>query len=180
MLVVAAGCGHQSVRTTGALPATAVTTSTVLPPPATATTSVPATTAATVASTSRPVTPASTRPPPVVPSTPATTSTTANPAPQVSVITERDNGKSFVLSRSSNTPLQLTNTWTWSPPAVEGTAVRLAPVMFFRDPGYQQWDISATGSGEVTIRAQGTPNCVMGMKCGAPALSFAVHIVVRD
>jgi hypothetical protein len=162
MLVVAAGCGHVSVRTTGARPTTAATSSTVTPP------------------TSRPVSiAASTRPSASVPATAATTSSTASPTPQVTVVTERDNGKSFVLSLASDTPLQLSNTWTWSPPVVEGTAVRLAPVMFFRDPGYEQWDISTTGLGEVTIRSQGTPSCTMGMTCSAQVVSFAVHILVR-
>lgn len=121
------------------------------------------------------------QPPPAPKTGNGTSSTPAPPGstdPQVLVITEADIGKTFTLVPSTRAVLRLSNRYVWTPPQVDGTAVRLTATSYFRDPGYQEWQISITGQGEVSIRSSGTPNCAPGSTCPEAGLQFAIRITV--
>jgi hypothetical protein len=66
-------------------------------------------------------------------------------------ITPNDNGKTFTVQRGGTLTLRLPEQNGWLNPRVTGSAVRLTPVMFFRDPGYRQWSIAALARGTAMI-----------------------------
>jgi hypothetical protein len=113
-----------------------------------------------------------------------TTSTSGSPAStstsQMLVITEADSGKTFSLVSGARAVLRLTDRFVWTAPHVDGTALRLIPVSYFRDPGYQEWQISVVGTGQATIRSSGTPNCATGATCPEGGFLFAVVIAVSS
>src|SRR5712692_5114061 len=97
--------------------------------------------------------------------------------PQLIIITETDTGKTFNLVTSSRAVLRLSNRFVWTPPRVDGVAVRLTPVNYFSDPGYQEWEISVIGAGRATITSSGTPNCVPGSTCPEGGVQFAIVLI---
>jgi len=97
------------------------------------------------------------------------------------VVTLRDSGKTFTVRKGRELALRLNNRYSWTGPRVRGTAVRLTPVDYFRDPGYLEWTINARARGTARISAtgyaeSGTRGCDPG-PC-SPRL-FRVTIVVR-
>jgi hypothetical protein len=71
------------------------------------------------------------------------------------VITERDSGKTFRVSRGHVRTLRLSTTYRWTEPRVKGGAVRLTPVYYFVDPGFLEWTIQARARGTARISAVG-------------------------
>jgi predicted secreted protein len=71
------------------------------------------------------------------------------------VITERDSGKTFRVSRGHERTLRLSNRYVWTEPRVTGTAIRLIRVNYFVDPGFQEWTIRARTRGTAGISAVG-------------------------
>jgi len=113
-----------------------------------------------------------------VSSTPSPAASTSQP--QLIVITEADSGKTFNLVTSSRVVLRLSNRFVWTVPRVDGVAVRLTPVSYFRDPGYQEWEISVIGVGRATITSSGTPNCVPGSTCPEGGVQFEIVLTVSS
>jgi len=85
------------------------------------------------------------------------------------VITERDSGKTFRVSRGHDLTLRLSNRYQWTGPRVNGSAVRLVPVNYFVDPGFEEWTIHA--------RARGTAR-VVSIGHGATSKLFRVRVIV--
>jgi predicted secreted protein len=89
-----------------------------------------------------------------------------------SVLTVRDSGKTFKLRRGHELTLRLTERYAWTSPQVRGSSIRLTPVEYIRDPGFQEWRITAAAAGTARVSAVGTcPSC--------PTRRFRVVIVVR-
>jgi hypothetical protein len=58
---------------------------------------------------------------------------------------------------------------------VQGRAVDLIQVNYFRDPGFSAWTIDPAFRGTAHIRSYGTPAC---RTCALKARRFAVTVVV--
>jgi len=97
-----------------------------------------------------------------------------------SVITERDGGKTFGVRKGGALTLRLSSErYRWAEPRVRGTAIRLVPVNYIRDPGFQEWTIRARARGAARITAVGSSprsGCDPG-PCRVRI--FQVRIVVR-
>ena len=107
----------------------------------------------------------------------------ASPASAVTrtVITERDSGKTFRVRHGGALTLRLSERYRWTGPRVQGTAIRLVPVNYIRDPGFREWTIRAKARGTARVTAvgysaEGGGSCDPG-PC-APRL-FRVTILVR-
>jgi predicted secreted protein len=107
----------------------------------------------------------------------------ASPASGVTrtVITERDTGKTFGVRLGGGLTLRLSERYRWTGPRVDGTAIRLVPVNYIRDPGFREWTIRAKARGTARITAVGYDeadgrNCDPG-PC-RPRL-FRVAVLVR-
>ena len=85
------------------------------------------------------------------------------------VVTDRDSGKTFRVARGHELTLRLSSRYIWNGPRVRGRAVRLTPVNYFVDPGFQEWTIHARASGTVRISAVGN--------AGSPRL-FRIRVIV--
>ncbi len=96
-------------------------------------------------------------------------------APAERLITQAQSGKTFRLAKGAHATLRLSGRWSWTEPKVSSPAIELTPVLFFRDPGYSEWTLTARARGTATIRSLGTPGCV---PCPLGARSFRVTIVV--
>ena len=96
------------------------------------------------------------------------------------VITERDSGKTFGVRQGRAVTLRLSERYRWVGPSVRGAAIRLVPVNYIRDPGYQEWTIRGIAHGTARVSAvgykQGRGYCDPG-PC-SPRL-FRVTILVR-
>jgi predicted secreted protein len=97
------------------------------------------------------------------------------------VITERDSGKTFGVQLGRGLTLRLSERYRWTGPRVQGTAIRLFPVNYIRDPGFHEWRIRAKARGTARISAVGYDeaggrNCDPG-PC-APRL-FRVAVLVH-
>ena len=71
------------------------------------------------------------------------------------VITERDGGKTFGMRHGRALTLRLSERYRWAGPSVRGTAIRLVPVNYIRDPGYQEWTIRGSAQGTARVSAVG-------------------------
>ena len=72
-------------------------------------------------------------------------------------ITERDGGKTFVVRKGGVRTLRLsTESYRWNGPNVRGTAIRLVPVNYVRDPGFREWTIRGRARGTARITAVGS------------------------
>lgn len=85
------------------------------------------------------------------------------------VITERDSGKTFHVSRGHERTLRLSNRYVWTEPRVIGSAVRLIQVNYFVDPGFQEWTIRARARGTARVSAIGD---------GATRKLFRIRVLV--
>jgi predicted secreted protein len=96
------------------------------------------------------------------------------------VITQRDSGKTFRVRLEGALTLRLSERYRWTGPRVHGTAIRLIPVNYIRDPGFHEWTIRAKARGTARVTAvgysvEGGRNCDPG-PC-APRL-FRVTVLV--
>jgi predicted secreted protein len=73
----------------------------------------------------------------------------------LTVITERDSGKTFGVRNGGKLTLRLSERYRWTGPRVNGTAIRLVPVNYVRDPGFHEWTIRAKALGLARITAVG-------------------------
>jgi hypothetical protein len=97
------------------------------------------------------------------------------------IITQRDSGKTFTTRMGRQLTVRLSERYRWTRPKVTGEAIRLSPVNYIRDPGFQEWNVHPRTRGTARITAvgyveSGTRGCDPG-PC-APRL-FRVTIVVR-
>lgn len=97
------------------------------------------------------------------------------------VITERDSGKTYRVRNGGALTLRLSGRYRWTGPRVHGTAIRLIPVNYVRDPGFREWTVRARARGTARVTAVGYPvegggSCDPG-PC-RPRL-FRVTVVVR-
>ena len=90
-------------------------------------------------------------------------------------ITQADSGKTFRVSLHRHATLHLSGRWTWSTPVVQGRAVDLIQVNYFKDPGFSAWTIDPAFRGTVHIRSVGRPAC---RTCALKIRRFAVTVVV--
>ena len=74
------------------------------------------------------------------------------------IITERDSGSTISVTTQTQASLRLSNQYVWDPPQVTGAAIELDPVQYFANPGFSEWSIRITGTGEATIASSGMPN----------------------
>ena len=101
--------------------------------------------------------------------------TTASAAAE-RVITERDSGKTFTVRRGGGLTLRLSSRYRWVEPKITGRAIRVTPVSYFTDPGFQEWDVDAVRRGRARITAIG-----YDQTCNAAACTprrFGVVVVV--
>jgi predicted secreted protein len=101
--------------------------------------------------------------------------TTASAAAE-RVITERDSGKTFTVRRGGGLTLRLSSRYRWVEPKISGRAIRLTPVSYFTDPGFQEWEIDAVRRGRARITTTGDDQ-----NCDAAACTprrFRVVVVV--
>ncbi len=91
-------------------------------------------------------------------------------------INERDTGRAFTLTRTTNAALRLSGKWVWTQPKVRGRAVILSAVNYRSDPGFKEWEITRRTAGTARITAYGRPNCD---GCSRRARSFRVTLKVR-
>jgi hypothetical protein len=96
-------------------------------------------------------------------------------APLEPPITQAQSGKTFRLAKGDRATLRLSGRWGWSEPKVSSRAIELTPILFFRDPGYSEWQVTARARGKATIRSFGKPGCT---GCGLGTRSFRVTITV--
>jgi hypothetical protein len=97
------------------------------------------------------------------------------------VVTLRNSGQALTVRKGAELQLRLSERYRWVAPRVRGTAVRLTPIAFVRDPGYLAWSIDARARGTAVVSAVGygksaSESCDPG-PC-APRL-FRVRFVVR-
>jgi hypothetical protein len=92
------------------------------------------------------------------------------------IITESDSGKIRTIKTTTHAELRLGNRWNWSQPKVHGSAVKLSPINYERDPGFSAWQITRRSAGSARITAYGRPNCT---GCTRHARSFSVQLKVR-
>jgi predicted secreted protein len=85
------------------------------------------------------------------------------------VITDRDSGKTFHVSRGHERTVRLSSRYVWTEPRVIGSAVRLIQVNYFVDPGFQEWTIRARARGTARISAVGD---------GATRKLFRIRVLV--
>jgi hypothetical protein len=71
------------------------------------------------------------------------------------VVTMRNSGATFTVKKGTELQLRLTERYRWSAPRVRGTAVRLIPIEFIRDPGYLAWSVKARARGKAVVTAVG-------------------------
>jgi hypothetical protein len=83
------------------------------------------------------------------------------------VITAAKSGRTFTITRGVHATLRLSHQRRWTRPVVTGNAIRLTQVNYFRDPGFDEWMVSAIHDGRSTITS------------GAGPRRFRVTIVVR-
>jgi hypothetical protein len=69
------------------------------------------------------------------------------------IVTVEDDGAHLRFDLSSSAELRLDGEVLWGEPTVTGEAIELAPIDFFRDPGYQAWEILFQRTGMATILA---------------------------
>jgi predicted secreted protein len=83
----------------------------------------------------------------------------ASPASGVTrtVITERDSGKTYGVRNGGKLTLRLSERYRWTGPKASGTAIRLVPVNYVRDPGFHEWTIRAKTPGTARVTAVGWP-----------------------
>jgi hypothetical protein len=79
------------------------------------------------------------------------------PPPAPAIVTQAQSGRTFRLARGREVSLRLAGRWAWTEPRVNGPGLELTPVLYFRDPGFSEWRVAATGRGTFTIRSVGTP-----------------------
>jgi hypothetical protein len=84
-------------------------------------------------------------------------SAAAAPAPTAAPLTQADSGRTLELAREGERTLRLAHRWSWSEPHVTGGAVRLDPINYFADPGFDAWTIVGVQAGSATITATGRP-----------------------
>ena len=96
------------------------------------------------------------------------------------IVTLRNDGARLTLRKGMQVQLRLTERYRWHAPRVRGRAVRLAPIRYFRDPGYLAWTVTARSRGSAVVRASGyglgTRECG-SHRCAARV--FRVTFVVR-
>jgi len=105
--------------------------------------------------------------------------TAASVAPACTVITQADNGKTFLMTKQSCDLLALTDTAGihWETPAVTGDSVHLEPLPTASPVAGQFWRIVADDLGDSTITALGRPTCP-GPICPQYDVLFQVKIRV--
>jgi hypothetical protein len=91
-------------------------------------------------------------------------------------ITPARSGATFRFAKGDTAELRLPEPWDWTEPRVSSHAVALTPVLFFVDPGYREWVVTARARGTATIRSVGRPAC---SGCGLATRNLRVTIVVR-
>jgi predicted secreted protein len=92
-----------------------------------------------------------------------------------SVLTERDSGKTFTMRRGHELTLRLSGRYVWREPKVRGGSIRLVPVNYIVDPGYQEWTITTRAAGQATIGSLGRDQVCDG----CAARRFHITVVVR-
>src|SRR5262249_4837614 len=80
---------------------------------------------------------------------------TAQAARAPRTVTLRDSGKTLLMRKGAELQLRLTERYQWLAPRVHGTAVRLVPITFVRDPGYRAWSVRARARGRAVVSAVG-------------------------
>lgn len=98
--------------------------------------------------------------------------------PVPAVITEADGGRTFRVAAADMPHLRLSGQWVWTEPRTTGP-IGLNPIEYFRDPGYSEWTITRSGTGQATIRSSGSPNCPKGTTCHQGPVAFAVTLVLE-
>lgn len=98
-------------------------------------------------------------------------------APVPAVITEADGGRTFRVTAADMPHLRLSGQWVWTEPRTTGP-IGLTPIEYFRDPGYSEWTIHRSGTGQATIRSSGSPNCPKGTTCRQGPIAFTVTLVL--
>lgn len=71
------------------------------------------------------------------------------------IVTMRNSGATFTMHKGAHLQLRLTERYRWSGPSVKGSAVRLVPIEFIRDPGYRAWALTARARGKAVVTAVG-------------------------
>jgi hypothetical protein len=103
----------------------------------------------------------------------------ASMAPACTIITQADNGKTFLMNKQSCDLLALTDTGGihWETPAVTGDSIHLEPLPIASPVAGQFWRIVADDLGDSTITALGRPICT-GPICPQYVVLFQVKIRV--
>jgi hypothetical protein len=91
------------------------------------------------------------------------------------VITQDDSGRVLRLALGAHTTLHLSGKWSWTGPRVDGRAIELVQINYFRNPGFSAWSIDARKAGTAHIRSSGSPNC---RACSRRPRHFSITIVV--
>ncbi len=79
----------------------------------------------------------------------------AQAAPAPKIVTLRNNGATLTTHKGAQLQLHLSERYHWVKPRVRGTALRLVPIAFIRDPGYQAWAVIAQARGKTVVTAVG-------------------------
>jgi hypothetical protein len=92
------------------------------------------------------------------------------------VLTEEDDGASFLLRVGETATLRLAGDWAWEEPVVEGDAVALVPVDYESDPGFAEWLVEAATAGTSVVSAAGEPSCAEPSECPARRVSLRFQV----
>ncbi len=94
--------------------------------------------------------------------------------PTILIVTEADNGKTFTLAKMSHVTLRLPDT-LWSQPTLEGKAT-INQVNYFKDTGFQEWEITPLAEGSIVLRSMSASNC--GAISSCPPKNYLVTIKI--
>jgi hypothetical protein len=94
--------------------------------------------------------------------------TLVSPPPAPAIITQAQSGRTYRLANGREVSPRLSGWWAWTEPRPSAPGLRLTAVEYFRDPGFSEWRVAATGRGTFSVRS-------VGMRGGA-ARRFVVTI----
>jgi hypothetical protein len=80
----------------------------------------------------------------------------ALPPPAPAIVTQAQSGRTYRLASGREVSLRLSGRWAWTEPRASARGLELTPVEYFRDPGFSEWRVAATGRGTYTICSVGT------------------------
>ena len=94
-------------------------------------------------------------------------------------LSDSDLNSTLHLRLGSTTALRLSSSTTWAVPSVSAPILRVTPVAFLADPGYEQWDLTTLHVGMVVVTVLGSRGCLNQSPCMPSPITYRVTLIIE-